>query len=144
MRQITSSGTHWERDYGYARAVRVDDRIFVSGTTATGDDGVVARGDSAGQARFIFERIRRALEELGSGLDDVVRTRIFVTQAGDWSAVAGVHGELFRDIQPANTLVLAELIGEGYLVEIEADAIVGAGGVSATSRSTSKSTGTEP
>lgn len=131
-RNNTSSGTHWERDFGYARAVRVGDQIFVSGTTATGEDGVVAEGDSAGQARFVFERIKQALEDLGGCLDDVVRTRIFVTAAADWRAVAEVHGEIFRDIQPANTLVKAELIGEGFLVEIEADAIVGCGPVSSS------------
>lgn len=124
-RRHVSSGTHWERAYGYARAVRVGDRILVAGTTATGPDGVVGPGDSAAQARFVFDRIRKAIEELGGRFEDIVRTRVFVPRAGDWQAVAEVHGELFGDIRPANTLVHAELIGPDYLVEIEAEAIVG-------------------
>lgn len=123
-RQMTGSGTTWEKDFGYARAVRVGQHIYVSGTTASGPDGPVGVGDSAVQARFIFGRIEGALERLGGSLQDVVRTRIFVASAGDWQAVAKVHGEVFAEIQPANTLVRAELIGEEYLVEIEADAIV--------------------
>lgn len=124
-RRHVSSGTHWEKAYGYARAVRVGDRIVVAGTTASGPDGVVGPGDSAAQARFVFERIRKAIEDLGGRFEDIVRTRVFVPRAGDWQAVAEVHGELFADIRPANTLVRAELIGEEYLVEIEAEAIVG-------------------
>ncbi len=126
-RTTTTSGTHWEEEFGYARAVRVGERVFVSGTTATGKDGVVGVGDSAAQARFIFGRIERALKRLGSCLEDVVRTRVYVTTAGDWRSVAEVHGEVFRKIQPANTTVRAELIGEEFLVEIEAEAIVGVG-----------------
>ena len=124
-RRRVSTGTHWETEYGYCRAVRVGDRIVVAGTTASGPDGVVGPGDSAAQARFVFERIRKAIEELGGRFEDIVRTRVFVPQAGDWQAVAEVHGELFGGIRPANTLVRAELIGEEYLVEIEAEAIVG-------------------
>lgn len=126
-RRSVSTGTHWEAIGGYARAVRVGDRILVSGTTATGPDGVVGAGDAAAQARFILDRIERAIQELGGTLRDVVRTRVYIQRMEDWEAVARVHGERFRDIRPANTLVQARLVGDEYLVEIEAEAIVGAG-----------------
>jgi len=87
----------------------------------------VGLGDATAQARFVLGRIERALKSLGSGLEDVVRTRIFVAPSTDWRLVAAVHGQVFKDIRPANTLVRAELIGEEYLVEIEADAVVGSG-----------------
>ena len=121
------SGTVWEATAGYARAVRVGDRILVSGTTATGPDGKAAPGDAAAQARFILDKIERAIEALGGGLRDVVRTRVYVRRLEDWDAVAQVHGERFGAIRPANTLVQAGLIGEPYLVEIEAEAVIGAG-----------------
>lgn len=123
------SGLDWEQKYGYCRARRVGDRILVSGTTASrGDGSAVAPGDAGAQARFVIERIERALHELGSGLDDVVRTRIYVAPGADWEAVATAHGERFGAVRPANTLVHCELVGEGHLVEIEAEAVVGAGG----------------
>jgi enamine deaminase RidA (YjgF/YER057c/UK114 family) len=112
---------------GYARAVRVGDRILVSGTTATGPDGVVGTGDAAAQTRFILEKIERAIAALGGQLRDVVRTRVYVRRLEDWEAVARVHGERFGPIRPANTLVQAGLVGEPYLVEIEAEAVIGAG-----------------
>jgi enamine deaminase RidA (YjgF/YER057c/UK114 family) len=130
IRTSVGTGTVWEAMAGYARAVRVGDRILVSGTTATGPDGphdVVAAGDAAGQARFVLDKIERAIEALGGGLRDVVRTRVYVRRQEDWEAVARVHGERFGAIRPANTLVQAGLVGDPYLVEIEAEAVIGAG-----------------
>jgi enamine deaminase RidA (YjgF/YER057c/UK114 family) len=126
-RSSIGSGTHWEALAGYARAVRIGDRILVSGTTATGPDGLVGAGDAAAQARFILEKIEAAIEQLGGALRDVVRTRVYVRNIDDWEAVARVHGERFGAIRPANTLVQAQLVGAEYLVEIEAEAVVGAG-----------------
>jgi enamine deaminase RidA (YjgF/YER057c/UK114 family) len=121
-RRSVSTGTHWEAIAGYARAVRVGNRVLVSGTTASGPDGTVGVGDPAAQTRFVLDRIERALVELGASLRDVVRTRIFVRRIDDWEAVARVHGERFGEIRPANTLVQAQLVGEDLLVEIEAEA----------------------
>ncbi len=126
-RAWVSTGTPWEALAGYARAVRIGNRVLVSGTTATGPDGTVGVGDAAAQTRFILDRIERALAELGATLRDVVRTRIYVRRIGDWEPVARVHGERFRDIRPANTLVQAPLVGDDLLVEIEAEAVIGAG-----------------
>ena len=124
-RRSVSSGTLWEEKFGYSRAVRVGDHIYVSGTTATGPDGPVAPGDPAGQARFALDKIERAIRDLGGTLGDVVRTRIFLARMDDWEAVANVHGGRFGKIRPANTLVRADLVGDLYLVEIEAEAVVG-------------------
>jgi len=127
-RSSVDSGTTWEALAGYARAVRVGDRVLVSGTTATGPAGeVVGAGDPAAQARFILDKIEAAIGQLGGRIADVVRTRVYVRRLEDWEAVARVHGERFRGIRPANTLVQAGLVGEAYLVEIEAEAVVGAG-----------------
>lgn len=124
-RTSVGSGTHWEDLAGYARAVRVGDRILVSGTTATGPEGVVGVGDAAAQTRFILDKIEKAIVQLGGALSDVVRTRVYVRHAADWESVSLVHGERFGSIRPANTLIQAQLIGDEYLVEIEAEAIVG-------------------
>lgn len=126
-RASIDTGTVWEAMAGYARAVRVGDRILVSGTTATRPDGAVAPGDAAAQARFVLDKIERAIEALGGRLRDVVRTRVYVRRLEDWEAVARVHGERFGAIRPANTLVQAGLVGDPYLVEIEAEAVIGAG-----------------
>lgn len=127
-KQSVSTGTIWEERYSYCRAVRVGERILVAGTTATGADGrVVGEGDAARQAGYIIDKIARAIGELGGNLSDVVRTRAFVSDIGHWQAVAEVHGERFEGINPVNTLVEARLVGEEYLVEIEAEAIIGAG-----------------
>lgn len=126
-RQWVGTGTPWEALAGYARAVRVGDRVLVSGTTATGPDGVVGTGDAAAQTRFILDRIEVVLRQLGASLRDVVRTRVYVRDIADWEAVARVHGERFGAIRPANTLVQAHLVGEAYLVEIEAEAMIGSG-----------------
>ena len=126
-RQSVSSGTMWENMAGYSRAVRVGDVIYVSGTTATGPDGLVGGGDPAAQARYAIDKIERAIQQLGGRLEDVVRTRVFVSDIAHWEAVARVHGERFGHIRPANTLVEARLVGPEYLVEIEVEAIVGSG-----------------
>lgn len=125
-RQNISSGTVWEDLAGYSRAVRVGNYVFVSGTTATDEDGnIVGEGDIYAQTVFILRKIERALREAGAGLEDVARTRIFVTDAAQWESVARAHAEFFANIRPANTLVeVSALIGKGYLVEIEADAII--------------------
>ena len=121
-RRSVSTGTPWEALAGYARAVRIGDRVLVSGTTASGADGTVGVGDPGAQTRFVLDRIERALVELGASLTDVVRTRIYVRRIEDWEAVARVHGERFGAIRPANTLVQAQLVGDDLLVEIEAEA----------------------
>uniref|UniRef100_A0A7C3AAT3 RidA family protein n=1 Tax=Thermorudis sp. TaxID=1969470 RepID=A0A7C3AAT3_9BACT len=128
-----SSGTVWEGRVGYSRAVRAGNLVFVSGTTATDDQGnVVGRGDPEAQARFILEKIERALEAAGASLSDVVRTRVYVTNADDWEAVGRAHAAYFGEIRPANTLVeVSRLVGPDYLVEIEADAVIGSGGARA-------------
>ncbi|MGA0919800.1 MAG: aldo/keto reductase [Gemmatimonadaceae bacterium] len=118
------SGTPWETSAGYARAVRVGDRILVSGTTATHGDRAMGGPDAYAQAHHVFDKIEGAVQSLGGTLADVVRTRIFVSRMEDWEAVARAHGERFGEIRPANTLVRAELIGAEYLVEIEAEAVV--------------------
>ncbi|RME57407.1 MAG: RidA family protein [Caldilineae bacterium] len=123
-RQTYSSETHWEEMAGYSRAVRVGGHIHVAGTTATDEAGRLVGGDDpAAQARYALEKIRRAVEALGGRLEDVVRTRVYVSDIRHWEAVARVHGEFFADIRPANTLVEARLVGSEYLVEIEAEAI---------------------
>jgi len=125
QRQNISSGTVWETLAGYSRAVRLGDLIAVSGTTATDENGhIVGQGDPYAQTAFILRKIERALREAGASLEDVVRTRIFVTNVAQWEAVSRAHAEFFGEIRPANTLVeVSALIGEGYLVEIEADAV---------------------
>src|SRR5688500_10804662 len=112
-RQRVSSGTVWEGIVGYSRAVRVDRFVYVAGTTATDDDGtVVGLNDPAVQTDYILQKIERALTEAGSSMSDVVRTRIYVTNADDWEAIGRVHGRYFADIRPANALVeVSRLVG---------------------------------
>ena len=125
-RRLVSSGTEWEGVVGFSRAVRIDRFVSVSGTTATDDEGnPVGEGDPAAQTDYIIQKIQRALAEAGASLEDVIRTRIYVMDANDWEAVGQVHGRYFGEIRPANTLVeVARLVGDEYLVEIEADAIL--------------------
>ena len=126
-RQRYSSGTAWEEMAGYSRALRVGERILVSGTTATDEKGQLVGGDdAAAQTRYALQKIERALRALGGELSDVVRTRIFVSNIDHWEPVARIHGEFFGDIRPANSLVEARLVGPQYLVEVEAEAVVSA------------------
>ena len=128
-RTRVASGTEWEDTVGYSRAVRVGDRVVVSGTTATDTAGtIVGEGDPGAQTRQAIANIERALGEAGARLEHVIRTRMFVTDIDHWNAVGRVHGEAFGDIRPATSMVeVARLIDPAMLVEIEAEAMVADG-----------------
>ena len=125
-RKLISSGTIWEKKFGYSRAVQVGDRVMVAGTTAVDENGhVIGKGSPGEQARFIYEKIARALREAGASLDDVVRVRTYVTDIKRWEDVAAVQGEVFEKARPAATLVeCSALVNPDLLVEIEVDAII--------------------
>ena len=122
--ELVSSGTPWEEVAGYSRAVRRGGRIHVAGTTASHGGRVIGGRDPAAQTHFIIDKVEGALQSLGAGLADVVRTRVYIREGVDWEPVARAHGARFGEIRPANTLVHANTVGEELLVEIEAEAEV--------------------
>ena len=125
MRQNISSGAKWEDIVGYSRAVKTGNTIEVTGTVATDGDKVIGKDDLYAQTRFILEKIEKVLHEVGATMQDVVRTRIYVTDISQWQEVGRAHAEFFKDIKPATTMVeVSALIAPEYMVEIEARAMI--------------------
>lgn len=121
-----ATGTPWEKTVAYSRAVRVGAHVFLSGTTASDESGnTVAVGDAYGQASYIFRKIELSLVQAGASLQDVVRTRMFVTDISRWEEIGRAHAEVFRDICPAATMVeVQRLVNPDHLIEVEVDAIL--------------------
>lgn len=125
-RRLVTTGTKYEFQFGYSRAVRRGNVVRVAGTAGLGEDGQVVADDVAAQLGRAIEIVARALDELGAGLGDVVMTRIYLADMKDADTAAVVHGETFRDIRPATTIVKNEFVDPKILVEIEAEAVCGA------------------
>ena len=125
-RQLISSGTSWEQQFGYSRAVKTHNMVYVAGTTSVDETGkIIGLNDPYQQAVFIYKKIDKALQEAGSSLKDVVRVRTFVTDIARWKEAAKAQGEVFAEIRPAATLVqVSALVEKELLVEIEVDAII--------------------
>jgi reactive intermediate/imine deaminase len=125
-RQLISTGSKWEPIIGYSRAVKVGNQVFVSGTTGTNAEGKVAKGDLEAQVKQAILNIKAGLEKGGATLENVVRTRMYLTDISQWEKAARAHGEFFKDIRPATAMVeVSKLIDPDMMVEIEADAVVG-------------------
>lgn len=125
QRQLISSGSPWEDVVGYSRAVRVGNLVEVAGTTAVDGDLVIGGDSVYEQTRFIFQKINKALQEAGSSLEHVVRTRMYITDISKWEDAGRAHGEVFKQIKPASTMVeVTALIDARLLIEIEATAII--------------------
>lgn len=129
QKTYSSTDTPWETSVGYSRAVRVGNHVFVSGTTASDDQGNALHvGDAYQQAKFCLDRISKALEDVDAEMTDVVRTRMFVTDITRWEEIGRAHGECFANVRPAATMVeVSRLINPAHLIEIEVDAIVSEG-----------------
>ena len=124
-RKLFSSGAPWEDIVGYSRAVQAGNVIEISGTTASDGDKIIGKGDLNAQTVFILEKIKKVLEQAGSRIEDVIRTRMFVTDITEWEKAARAHSQFFKDIKPATTMVqVSKLINDELLIEIEATAII--------------------
>jgi enamine deaminase RidA (YjgF/YER057c/UK114 family) len=124
-RELFSSGAPWENIVGYSRAVRVGNVIEISGTTASDGDKIIGKGDLYAQTVFVLEKIKKVLEQAGSSMEDVIRTRMFVTDIAEWEKAARAHFQFFKEIKPATTMVqVSKLINNELLIEIEATALI--------------------